>query len=237
MGLIDKRADLREYWSTSASQVTPFFNSVMSVNLFRLIHRMVHTNDTSVEKPRGHKDFDAWIKVRCVLDAVNNASKFYYKPSQYINIDESMIGMKNQVIYIQYMPQKRHARFGIKKFQLCDNNGLVVHMELYAGKDFDVHREEGLAIDVVKDLCRKSRILNKGYMLFTDNFYTKPKLAEFLLENKTTLWGPLRSNSVGLPKGASQQLPVGSSKFWRKGEMVTCAFREKKSQRKTCAGS
>ena len=120
----------------------PYFASVMDVNTFLLIHRMLHLNDITKEKQRGDKDFDPWAKVRLCLDKVNKMSKLFYSPSQNISIDESMVGMKNRVAYIQYMPNKRHARFGIKKFQLCDDNGFVIHINIYAGKDYDLHGEE-----------------------------------------------------------------------------------------------
>ncbi|KAK3763567.1 hypothetical protein RRG08_056991 [Elysia crispata] len=75
----------------------------------------------------------------------------------------------------------------------------------------------------------QSRLLGQGYCLFTDNFFTKPKLAEYLLHHKTLLSGTIRSNSTDIPKeGMTQRLQVGQSKFWRKGEMLTAAFWEKK---------
>ena len=89
--------------------------------------------------------------------------------------------MKNRVAYIQYMPNKCHSRFGIKKFELCDAlSGYVLHVELYAGKDFPLPCEMGQAHGVVMDLMQKANLLNKGYHLFTDNIYTKPVLDQVL---------------------------------------------------------
>ena len=51
----------------------------------------------------------------------------------------------------------------------------------------------GQAHGVVMDLMQKANVLNKGYHLFTDNFYTKPILAQ------TLLTGTIRHNSRGLP--------------------------------------
>ena len=130
------------------------------------------------------------------------------------------------------MPNKRHAQFGVKKFELCDSNGYTYHIELYAGKDFDIQHQEGQAFAVVEHLMRESNLLGKGYHLYTDNFYTKPKLAEFLFRNNTLLSGTVRANSKGLPKDITKKLPVGESKFFRKNEMLAVAFRQKKSQSK-----
>ena len=130
------------------------------------------------------------------------------------------------------MPNKRHSRFGIKKFELCDSNGYTFHLQLYVGKELDVQHVEGQAFVVVEKLMRESNLLGRGYHLFTDNFYTKPKLAEFLFTNETLLSGTVRANSKGLPSDCSTKLPVGQAKFWRKNEQLTVAFREKKSQSK-----
>ena len=95
-----------------------------------------------------------------------------------------MIWTKNRAVYIQFMLNKRHARFGIKKFEVCDSNGYVLHSRLYAGRDFDAHHDEVQAFGVVKKLLTVTYLLNNGYHLYTDNFYTKPALAQYLWEKK-----------------------------------------------------
>ncbi|KAK3779689.1 hypothetical protein RRG08_013644 [Elysia crispata] len=132
----------------------------------------------------------------------------------------------------KFMPNERHVRFGIKKFEVCDSNGYVLHVRLYTGKDFDIHHDERQAFGVVKELMTVSQLLNKGYHLPTDNFYIKPALAEYLLEQRTILTRTVRSNSKGLPKNKLVRLGAGESKFWRKGKMLCVSFREKKFQTK-----
>eukprot|EP00745_Piridium_sociabile_P033917 TRINITY_DN58298_c0_g2_i4.p1 TRINITY_DN58298_c0_g2~~TRINITY_DN58298_c0_g2_i4.p1 ORF type:complete len:699 (+),score=112.90 TRINITY_DN58298_c0_g2_i4:68-2164(+) len=226
MGLLRKK-ELASYWSSKPSQQTPFFNATMPQRLFLLMTRMFHVND--VHQPaRGEEGFDPWHKVRPVLDHMNRACKQYYVPSREISIDESMIGMKNRCCYIQYMPNKRHARFGIKKFQLCD----VCHVELYGGKDFDVRHEEGQAHAVVMRLMQACTLLNRGYHLYTDNFYTKPMLADTLFQQGTLLTGTVRSNSRGLSVHMKQARPgIGGTLYERQGQKLCVAFREKRSQR------
>ena len=232
MGLIRKKK-LTEYWTTKSSQRTPYFGSVMGQKAFLLISRMLHVSNRSTEKARGDDGYDPWQKVRPVLDRLNASFKRFYVPSQFVSIDESMIGMKNRVVYIQYMPNKRHARFGIKKFELCDSNGYVLHVEMYAGKDFDVNKDDGLAHGVVMKLMREGQILGKGYHLFTDNFYTKPKLAEELFQHDTLLTGTIRGNSRGLSTDvAKAKLNVGETLYARKGAMLAVAFRDKKTLKK-----
>ncbi|XP_046684477.1 uncharacterized protein LOC124370232 [Homalodisca vitripennis] len=127
--------------------------------------------------PRDHPDFDPWVKVRDFIDNMNDAFKRNFVPSQEVCIDKSMVGMKNRCVFIQYMPNKRHSRFGIKKFELCDSaSGYVLHSALYSGTDFLAGGQDPFT-------CRG--LLNKRHHLFTDNYYTKIPLAQYLLDNKT----------------------------------------------------
>ena len=159
MGLVRKNR-IEDYWARDPAIATPFFKETMPIWLFQLISRMFHVSDRRDEKQRGEDGYDPWQKIRPVLDRLNSAWKRHYVPSRNISIDESMIGMRNRLVYIQYMPNKRHARFGVKKFELCDGNGYVVHVELYAGKDFSIHHEDGQAHAVVLSLMEKSGLLN-----------------------------------------------------------------------------
>ena len=87
------------------------------------------------------------------LDAANLAFKIHYVPPQHVSIDESMVGMKNRVAYIQYTANKRHCRFVIKRFEVCDSvSGYVMHVELYAGKDFPIRSDRGQAHGIVMDI-------------------------------------------------------------------------------------
>ena len=152
--------------------------------------------------------------------------KKHYVAPQYLSIDESIVGTKNRVIVIQYMPNKRHSRFGIKKFELCDSmTGYVMHVELYAGKDFPIRSDMGQAHGVVMDLMRNANVLDEGYHLFMDNFYTKPALTEILLGAGTLLTGTVRGNSKGLPP-LQTKMNVGEMLSYRRQGILLVAFRE-----------
>ena len=231
MGLIRKK-NVEDYWSKKhPSQATPFFAFVMPFRKFAMMQRFLHVG--ALDAPvRGQPGFDPWNKVRPVLDAINVTFKRYFLAPQHISIDESMVGMKNRIVHLQYLPNKRHSRFGIKKFELCESvTGYVLHVELYAGKDFPIHSDMGQAHGVVMELMRQCNMLNKGYHLFTDNFYTKPALAEVLLKAGTMLTGTVRANSKGLPP-VPTKMRVGEVINYRRRGVLLVAFREKKSQRK-----
>lgn len=114
------RKNIKDYWSTLQCDHIPWYKNTMSCNRFVLLSALFHLN-SSEAVPRGQPGYDPWHKVRKFLDSINDSFKMFFTPYQNISIDESMIGMKNRVIFIQYMPKKRHARFGIKKFEICDS--------------------------------------------------------------------------------------------------------------------
>ena len=61
-----------------------------------------------------------------------------------------------------------------------------------------------------------SRYLNKNHVLFTDNFYTSPSLAEYFLQNGTHLCGTIRSNRKHFCKDiVDVPLEKGKSAFYR----------------------
>lgn len=61
----------------------------------------------------------------------------YFRPFQNICVDESLVGMKNRCLYIQYLPNKKHKQYGIKKFVCCDSiTNYVYHIEMYSGTDY-----------------------------------------------------------------------------------------------------
>ncbi|XP_066955684.1 piggyBac transposable element-derived protein 4-like [Macrobrachium rosenbergii] len=206
----------------------------MSLDDFLLISRFFHVSDSSKVKPRGDPNFDPWHKIRPFLDSCNELFKRHYKPKETVSIDESMIGMRNRFGYIQYMPNKRHSRYGIKKFELFEADvGYVFHTDLYSGRDFYASgSEKGLSHTVVMSILEKSRLLNKGYHLVTDNFYTKVPLAEALLENKTSLTGTIRINSKGLPQILKKEkMKVGEPLYVRKGQLLTCGVKGKATRK------
>ena len=70
--------------------------------------------------------------------------------------------------------------------------------------------------------------LGKGHVLFTDNFYTSPSLAEFLLQNNTHLCGTVKHNRKFY---AHQLVPLilekGQAAFFKTDvpKMLACKYR------------
>lgn len=140
------------------------------------------------------------FKIRSVLDYIRTKFKALYKPGQDICIDESLLLFKGRLSFKQYIKTKR-ARWGIKFYKLCDSlSGYIVDFLLYLGSktEYTDNYKGGRSGCVVMTL--KRLYLEKGYNLFTDNFYTSPTLCQLLLFKNTNLCGTVKSNRQGMPR-------------------------------------
>ena len=54
-------------------------------------------------------------------------------PSEHLAVDEVIVKYKGRVIFQQYIP-KKHKRFGIKIYKLCDETGYTYDMTVYLGR-------------------------------------------------------------------------------------------------------
>ena len=72
----------------------------------------------------------------------------------------------------------------------------------YTGKEGD-RSEHGLAHKVVMDLVSDQRLEQKGYIVFTDNFYSSHALFRDLCSHGFGACGTTRKNRRGIPKSIS----------------------------------
>lgn len=105
----------------------------MSGRRFELLMSYLHLNDTSKMPDRASPEHDKLYKIRPFLDRVVNAFRSVYTPFQSVSVDESIIGFKGRLSWIQYMP-KKPTKWGIKAWVLADSsNGYVANFQLYSG--------------------------------------------------------------------------------------------------------
>jgi hypothetical protein len=101
---------------------------------------------------------------------------------------------------------------------------------LYTGKDTkwdDKYKNLGLSMSSVLSLIEP--LLNQGYCLITDNFYTSPGLYEILLDNKTDSFGIARSTRNGMPNDIRRLKPqIDEVLIWKKGKLTALKWKDKK---------
>uniref|UniRef100_A0A673BR56 PiggyBac transposable element-derived protein domain-containing protein n=1 Tax=Sphaeramia orbicularis TaxID=375764 RepID=A0A673BR56_9TELE len=192
------------YWSTEASIQQTFFRRVFRCNRFQLLLKFFHVEDNLQE---------------------------HYLPREYLAIDESMIGSRGRFCYRQFMPNKRHARFGVKLWLLVESaSKYCMQFFVYCGRRYDPAPPEGQGYDVVIRLLRVSNLLNRSYHVVVDSFFCSHRLASALFAFGTYLTGTIRKNR-DIPAAAKvAKPPVGRSTYWRNGQSLLVAFREKASK-------
>ena len=68
--------------------------------------------------------------VRNLFEILNEAFSKFYSPSEHLAVDEVIILFKRRVIFRHYIP-KKHKRFGIKIYKLCDETRYT-YMTVYS---------------------------------------------------------------------------------------------------------
>ena len=58
-----------------------------------------------------------------------------YTPHKELSMDESMMLWKSQLVFQQYIKNKRRKSWD-KVFELCTNDGLVLKVQIYSGTKF-----------------------------------------------------------------------------------------------------
>ena len=118
------------------------------------------------------------------------------------------------MITFQTIHYNKRACFGINLYELTTADGITLDFLVYCGCGmfYDDDGNEGMpAIEWIPVFVMQP-FLNEGRILFTDNFYASPSLAEHLLDNNTHLCKTVRTNCrnycseitwVNLDKGQS----------------------------------
>ncbi|XP_017765529.1 PREDICTED: piggyBac transposable element-derived protein 4-like [Eufriesea mexicana] len=182
-----KKSNVQLYWTTRAAVVeTPIFRKTMPLKRFRQISRFLHFlhNETA-------DGSDRLRKVRPIINLWNEKFKEIYTPNEYVSIDESLMKYKGRLAYKQFNPSKR-TRFGLKIYKLCEaSTGFCHGFKIYTGQD-KIDSNDSASENVVTELSKS--IINKGYTLFLNNWYSSPDLFLKLHKKKTNVIGTVRKN-------------------------------------------
>lgn len=227
-GLVDKPVE-RWYWSKRPILSTPFYGKVMSSARYSLLMKFLHFENSGESDAANHPHY----KLRKIYDVHNLLVKNFksvYTPEKNISIDESLIGYKGNLGWKQYIPTKR-ARFGMKLYQLCESqSGYIWNSMFYTGQGTVFQEEyEQYGVSTKTVLSLSHDLMDKGYTIITDNFYTSPELAEILISKKTDIYGTMRANRKNLPLQIKlQKLKKGELIAFQKGKICVMKWQDKK---------
>lgn len=187
----------KDYWSTNQDLGIALVSNTMSRNRFEMILRYLHCNDnTLIQKT----STDRLLKIRPVINGLNQKFQDVYNGTRQLSVDESMILFKGRNTMKQYCPMKPIKR-GYKMWCLADQKGYIKRFSIYQGKDValeDKYDGFGLGERVVLSLTENERGKNK--MIFFDNYFTSIRLLEKLKTEQILACGTIRSNRKFTPQ-------------------------------------
>ena len=220
----------RSHWSKSWPFNSFNFSAIMSSRRFELLMRFLHLSDSSTMPPRSSPLYDRQYKIRPIIDILIKNFKGLYTPRERKSVDESMIGFKGRLSWVQYIP-KKPTKWGLKAWVLADSsNGYVWNWRLYTRKEEGHARDgKGLGHCVVLDLVND--LAGKGYFLFVDNYYTSPALFTDLIHLGFSACGTEKMNRKGLSttfKNVDLEKGGVYSELTEDGSMLCLKWRDKR---------
>lgn len=189
-----KKNRIKDYWSTDQLISTPMFGTIFSRDRFLSILKFLHFNDNLQQQ-----DGDRLHKMKPILHHLKKKFKLCIKPNKNLCIDESIMQWKGRLSFKQFVPSKRH-RFGVKLFFLCDcYTGFNIDFIIYTGQQTEVYLDTELGMSGSLVITLLNDYLDKGHVVFLDNWYTSPALFEKLYKRRTGACGTVRKTRAGLP--------------------------------------
>ena len=234
-----RKSNMSRYWTRSNVTETPFFGKYMSKNSFQLLLSNVHLNDNSQQPRRNSPGFDPLFKIRPFVDLCIDKFRTIYRPNKNLAVDEGGCPWKGRLSFRTYNPQKPN-KFNIKLYIISESDsGYISTFDIYCGKynRFDC----SLGAKPIDILCTKTtktvlglmercNLLDKGYNIYMDNYYSSPELFGELYLRDSFACGTVRKNRKGLPCAVTEaNLKKGDGVFRRNGPILAIRWCDKRA--------
>lgn len=112
MGVVNL-LEITDYWTREPILQSLQFPSVMSLKRFKAISRFLHFADNTAAPSCDDPSYDRLWKIRPVIESVGLQAQCSYTPGEHVSVDESMIGTKGRLSFIQYIMPKKPTKWGI----------------------------------------------------------------------------------------------------------------------------
>ena len=182
-------------WSNNPYLESPVVKRQFTRDRFADLTRCLHFVNNDDCDPE-----DRLGKLGRVIRILGDACSSVYKPRKNVSIDESLWAYQGRHYARQYNPSKR-ARYGMKVYRLCASEGpaagYTCAFRVYMGAD---RSDLPVSTKVVLDLLHEAAMLDQGYTVYLDNWYSSPTLYHMLQQRKTLAVGTVRPNRKWMPK-------------------------------------
>ncbi|KAH9632821.1 hypothetical protein HF086_016302 [Spodoptera exigua] len=163
------RRNIKDFWDNSQGTGLEIVYATMSINRFRILIRALRFDDITDRETR--RKLDKMAPIREVVELVTKNCRNNYVPSDYLTLDEQLVGFRGRCGFIKYIPNKPD-KFGIKIFMVVDTKfPYVYNFEIYVGA-----QPEGPFLKSIKVNDVVHRVLDPLYDLgcnvSMDNYFT-----------------------------------------------------------------
>ena len=155
-----------------------------------------------------------------------------YSLGKCLSMDESLVLFKGRLGFKQYISSKR-ARFGIKLYQLCTSNGILLDFLVYHGNLAPglTIMEDGSLITEKIPVTLMKKYLQNGHHLFIDSYYTYMSLATYFLQNGTHITRTMTDTRKHfLVELKTMKLQKGEAAFYQHNGLVVVKYRAMKDR-------
>jgi hypothetical protein len=195
---------------------------IMTIGRFEQLCRAWHCKDQTVYSAAELKIFKAADPFWAVKDFVTELSRNYenmWTPGQLFDIDEQTIPWKGRHKCRTYNPNKPE-KWHFKVLSLnCSITGYQCAFYLYQGKS--EQRPPTISATAYPSyvLLQNAKYHNKGYILFTDNWFTSLQQLQICQQRGIEMVGTIKKGRTGLPpefKGSKNVLRVRGQHITKK---------------------
>lgn len=191
------RRNVLAMWDLTQGTGVEAIYVTMSLHRFRFLLRCLRFDDVRDRALRTTTDKLAHI--RDIFEKFLENSKNSFNPSDYVSVDEQLVGFRGNCPFRVYMPNKP-AKYGIKIYALVSaSNFYTVSMEVYVGTQPDgPYKVTNSSKDLVLRLVEPIRGSNRN--VTADNWFASLELAVELLDQYSlTFVATIRANRRVVP--------------------------------------
>ena len=221
MGQVRKPA-IYQYWSKRKIIRTDIFCQTMPYSRFVNISRFLRfsSKDNSSTEPLN--------KIHEILDMILNKFNSCYTPNKKISIDESLLKFTGRFKYTHYIPNKSAVR-GIKIYKLCESeSGYCSNFHIHTTK-IERDEENGELVGEAIIFKLAAKYLNKGYIIYMDNWFTSPNVILKLLDFKTYGVGTAKPNRLNFPQMLTKyEVIKGDVLYFSANNILALRFSDRK---------
>lgn len=193
-----KLDEIKDYWQQDDIFSIPFPVTVMSWDRYRCITWNIKMSDPCKDPEndirRGTPTHDSLFQAKPLLDLIRTACKAFYHPHKNLVMRDGITSNRS-----------------FKLFVLADaGNDYAVDLAVYR-RHSSILSGQGISYNSVMSLMNSAH-LGSGYHLYTDSFYTSPKLFTDLHGQSFGACGPYRQHRAKCPRSTANALDKTSAK-------------------------